>query len=154
MIPQMTEGPLFAAAVPLKLLTEYQRNFRFLVFETAAARLLDAYEERIEYQRLSLGHRNETEGIGHVGGLPIWVMEDETPSSLGEETEIHFLLQINEDFTFPILESARRQIKINLAGNAEPSSNPFYRLFLANALYLFGARKPSDCLIYALPQCS
>lgn len=150
LIPEMPSGKLAGADVSLAFLQRYQRNFRFLVFETPLAKLVESYREAIEYRRLTLV-AGASSAFGFVGGAPEWLGEDETPAALARESVV-FLMQLMPDYEFDIVAGAPRQMEISLRGIPERSQDPFYRLFIGNASYLFGAEHVQPDSVYALTQ--
>jgi hypothetical protein len=153
LIPEMLRGPLKGATVPRAFLAAYQRNFRFVVFSGAGEARKD-YVEKVRFKRLALIPATAFRtNDSRVGGGPSWVLEDESPGSLGEGgPPFEFLLQLGLDFRFEVVKGAPRQIEVESDGKIGPASHSAYWLFLQNALYLFGAVDGSERILYALTQ--
>lgn len=153
LIPEMLSAGLRKVEIPDGFLSSYQRNFRFLVFETKTAVLRTDYRERVKFLRLDLIETDDaTVNESKIGGTPNWILEDETPKSYGKAVPMFFLMQFLSDLQFPILAEAPPQMKLGLAGLPEPSRMRCYKLFLGNLTYLFGTISPSNPSVYAITQ--
>lgn len=154
LIPEMLTGPLPGADIPGDFLESYQKNFRFLVFETGAGAVRRDYAERVRHIPLTLTSADNPAAPGNkVGGAPNWMLEDESPATRDGRDEMIFLMQIEEEFAFPLVEGAPPQIEMDyLAGTTAPSPERCYRLFIGNAIYLFGVRDRDGPLVYAITQ--
>lgn len=150
-IPEMVKGPLRGAQVSADFLSRYQRNFRFLVFETRSACVLADYEERVRFRPLGL-LPTAASSIGRVGGNPDWVLGDETPGGLASAGAVVFLMQLNPELEFETVDGAPRQADLALDGTPAPSRHPFYQLFIGNKTYLFGPKDPKPNTVYAITQ--
>jgi hypothetical protein len=152
-IPRMLEGELFGADIPAGFLDEYQVNFRAIVCpaEGAVARL-DYGRERVRYKKLRAIPVKATEACeSRLGGLPAWLLGDETPRSYAGRGEMSFLMQFAAQQRFEISPEAPPQIELGLDGKPRPSRDPWYELFLGNQLYAFGTPK-EDPKVYLLTQ--
>lgn len=149
LIPEMLAVPLLGADVPGDFVDAYQRNFRFLVFPRNDAQMVSGYDERIAFRALEF---TDVLGgsIGQVGGTPRWVMGDESPQSVAGGAAT-FLFQLFPGVEFEVTSSAPPQVELGLDGTPEPSPDRVYRLFLSNALYLWGGKDPAGG-VYALTQ--
>lgn len=156
LIPTFLHGQLAGADIPDGFLNVYQRNFRFLVFETATAIPRTDYVEKIKFQRWRMEPTPDTSAAGNkIGGEPNWVLNDEAPATYRSDTPMVFLLQTEEDFRFATVPGASPQMQIDFSGPRgalEPSPDPFYELFIGNALYLFGTVGATERLVYAIVQ--
>lgn len=152
LIPEMLECDLLGADIPGDFLVRYQNNFRFEVFRTDEGQVVPEYDERIGYRRIRLDEERKGPSIGHVGGRPEWLMQDESPGTYDSSFDMCFLMQIDAGMEYAIIGSAPPQMDIRLSGEPGPSELPFYRLFLGNALYLFGTVDADRHLVYALTQ--
>lgn len=153
LIPEMLTGRLRGGEIPEGFLTAYQRNFRFLVCDTAEATSRREYVERVRFQRLEVVRSDDPAAPGNkIGGVPNWLLEDETPSTYAGKVPMSFLLQLEPGLRFETVESAPRQIELGLDAKPRPSSRLHYELFIGNALYLFGTDDPELRLIYAISQ--
>jgi hypothetical protein len=141
---------LRGAAVDASFLVAYQRNFRLLVFSTSSAVICWHYVERIKFLRIELGTDGKS-SVGHVGGKPSWLLDDETPSMVAGQSAI-FLLQLYERLQFQTEGGAPRQMTLGLDGSPELSSSPSYELFIGNAIYFFGPKVPAADQVYVLTQ--
>jgi hypothetical protein len=151
-IPEMLPGRLQGAHIPENFLNAYQVNFRLLVFKTAHGRLRREYVERVRFAAWKLVPADvETAFASKVGGQPAWILGDETPALYGEGISLVFLMQLVQDFEFPIVENAPQQARLFQFPDMKPL--PFYRLFNANALYFFGTMSHAAPLVYLLTQC-
>lgn len=151
LIPEMLETDLHGADIPEGFLDSYQRNFRFIVFETANGVLCLDYEDRVRYKPIGL-QPTPTSSVekNKVGGSPVWLLEDESPGSYAGSDGVCFLLQIAQDMKFDINDSAPPQMELGLMGDPEPASHRHYQFFNGNNVYLFGVKdKP---LVYAITQ--
>lgn len=151
-IPEMLRCPLPGADISSQFLTRYQRNFRFEVFETQRGRGVSDYEERIRFRQVRLSESHNATSIGHVGGTPVWLLEDESPQSVDSKIPMRFLLQIEPGVRFETVADAPPQMEVGLTGAPTPSPYDYYELFLGNAIYLFGTDDRSLHLVYALTQ--
>lgn len=149
LIPEMLPGPLPGADIPAGFLSNYQRNFRFEVFETHRAEIVAGYRERVRFQRIRLGGGGPS--IGQVGGLPSWVLEDESPGTYASSPMV-FLLQLRSHVEFGLIQGAPPQMEIGLLGDPEPAPFDFYKLFIGNTLYLFGTEGLARSEVYAVTQ--
>lgn len=151
LIPEMLTVRLKDAEPSSSYLASYQRNFRFLVFETKDAVVRDEYEERVLFKALAFP-RNSINSIGLLGGSPVWLMGDESPKSSGMPGQAVFLFQLFLRSEFETVHGAPVQMDIGLEGTPEPSLYDYYELFIGNALYLFGPPTPVQDHVYALTQ--
>ena len=87
-----------------------------------------------------------------IGGIANWILEDESPSRYDSSSEMYFLMQIEQDYEFEIVDNAPRQIELDLSGTPSPSDEPFYQLFNSNFIYLFGVKELVTPLVYAITQ--
>ncbi|MNY78924.1 hypothetical protein D3C86_2193580 [compost metagenome] len=63
-----------------------------------------------------------------------------------------FLIQFLQDYEFDILDGSPGQMKMNyFIASPEPSTNPYYELFLGNNIYLFGT-ETGDHEVYVVTQ--
>lgn len=150
-IPEMLSARLARADIPKGFLAAYQRNFSFEVFPTELGEVVSEYEEAIVFSELHLSEGNGLGSFGKLAGDPLWLLEDESPATYGGDLEMGFLLQVGLDFQFRMTSGAAPQIKLNIMGGTQPSPHNYYRLFLSNALYLFGT-KSGEQAVYAITQ--
>jgi hypothetical protein len=150
LIPEMLRGALPGADVPTSFLYTYQRNFRALVFTTDTAAIVPGYGELVRFRRMSLLSEASSD-VGHVGGAPRWLMDDETPRAVGGAAPA-FLFQLEPGVTFPIHPDAPGQVELALDGSPAASENPFYKLFIGNGTYVFGAQVPESLGVYVVTQ--
>lgn len=151
LIPEMLNGKLFGANIPRNFLSTYQKNFRFEVFKTNSSQVVNDYPECIKFIRIKFDGGNGPI-LGHIGGTPIWILEDESPGTYDSGTPMHFLLQVNHGFEFETLKGVQPQIELGLTGDPEPSPYDFYQLFIKNEIYFFGTDSRNLHLVYALTQ--
>jgi hypothetical protein len=152
-IPEMLAGPLHQADIPDGFLERYQTNFRFLVFPTGTGVVRQEYTPRVTFYPITLEHSPDPAVQAHkVGGVPSWVLEDESPRSYGSDRSMFFLLQLLQELTFDTVSGAPAQMGIGLDGKPRPSRHPEYKLFLANNVYFFGTRDTSVPAVYAVTQ--
>jgi hypothetical protein len=153
LIPEMLNVPLHGADIPERFLETYQSNFRFLVFETDAAKLKNEYRSKIRFAAVSLELSRDPNVNGNkVGGRPNWVLEDESPKTYAGRTPMFFLLQFQNEYKFHLLEGAPPQIELALDRTPQPSPLNYYQLFIGNALFLFGTADRQNPLVYAITQ--
>jgi len=152
LIPEMLPGMLAGADIPMNFLNSYQRNFHFVVFETSQGQLADQYQERVRFHPIRLELADSNRKIGQIGGVPTWILEDESPASYDAQTPMHFLLQVDGGVEFETVQGAPPQMEIGLTGNPEPSPYNFYQLFIGNTIYLFGTESRTRALVYAITQ--
>lgn len=150
LIPEMLSVPLAGARVPASFLNRYQTNFRFLAFERDSANVVPGHSDRVEFRELLTSPEPEGSIVGRVGGEPRWVMDDEAPAMVAG-AKATFLFQLHPGLEFRLIDDAPPQVEIGLDGTPEPSPDGVYRLFLGNALYLWGPASPSG-EVYALTQ--
>ena len=154
-IPELLDV-LQEAVIPDGFLETYQTNFRFFVFGTLSARIRNDYIEKIQFKRwlLEPAHADRDPG-NKMGGLPYWLLEDESPLNYRSTVSMAFLLQIVPDFKFDIVENAPPQMAVDFfgpQGSYKPSQKRFYELFIGDALFLFGTSGSSEHLVYAVVQ--
>jgi hypothetical protein len=153
LIPEMIGGPLRGATISGEFLESYQKNFRFLVFETALSSPQENYRARVKFKRLDLVQsENPDLGENKVGGHPTWLLEDEAPGICDGRLPMRFLLQLMPNFQFAIHADAPPQIELGLDGSPQASPQNFYQLFNGNAIYLFGTDAADVRLVYAITQ--
>jgi hypothetical protein len=150
LIPEMLPESLPGAQVSAAFLATYQKNFRVLVIETQSGRLSDEYDERVRFHPVRIVPGAQS-SLGHVGGDPSWLLTDETPGSLAASPPV-FLVQLNPSVQFETVVGAPHQREIGLDGTPESSPDSFYRLFVGNATYVFGAQRPSQDAVYVVTQ--
>lgn len=128
-IPELPDGPsLNKVDVTADFLNQYQRNFRVLVFDTAKAVLVEGYQEKVAFRSMAITQEDKTDRGWDmvIGGRPVWIMgQAERPASVAGDKKPVLLLQVREDFKFPILPDAPRE--------AAPFFPPRYRLFSGTA---------------------
>lgn len=151
LIPEMLQSPLLDADIPKQFIEDYQKNFKFIVFNTNQGVLRKEYIQKVIYKPLSLLSSNTTDS-NQIGGIPSWILEDESPKKYNNSSEMFFLMQIEQDYEFEIYENAPHQIELDLSGNPSPSENLFYQLFNGNFIYFFGVKNPSIPLVYVITQ--
>lgn len=153
LIPEMLKVPLRGADIPEGFLKAYQTNFKFLVFETDAAEIKKEYRPKIRFTAVSLEPSRDPNVNGSkVGGIPNWVLEDESPRTYGSRTPMFFLLQFQSEYRFRLSEGAPPQIELALDRTPQPSPLNYYQLFIGNALFLFGTEDRQKPLVYAITQ--
>lgn len=149
LIPEMLTEALKGADVSAAFLRDYQKNFRIVVFDTAASGAPNpAIEPRLQFRPITLA-KGAGSRATRLGGAPLWLLDDEAPGSCAG-APIDFLFQLADGLTFKRAPGAPPQMELSLRGTPEPSPDPFYRLFLSNRIFFFGARG-SD-LVYVLTQ--
>jgi hypothetical protein len=155
LIPQLLQ-PLKDAEVPGGFLIDYQVNFRFAVFETRSSVRRTDYEPRIGFRRWRPRILDEPLYPGFkLGGVPAWELEDESPKSYNGEGQFAFLMQVPVDSQFAALDGSPPQMLADFTSNdprGTPSLDPYYELFVANAVYMFGTLGRADRLVYAVVQ--
>ena len=152
LIPEMIKEPLRGAGIPLEFPEKYQRNFKFVVFDSQESSLDEGYEPRVAFQGIEIHAKRSQRSIGKIGGIPDWLLEDEAPSLLSDGENLFFLLQLYQSLSFQRVNGAPPQIELGLDGTPYPSGLEHYELFLGNALYFFGTEIPDAKKIYLLTQ--
>jgi hypothetical protein len=153
LIPEMLDGPLLGVDIPAGFLDTYQKNFKFLVFPTSEALVNEEYIQRVKFVRLRLDPSDNPLTLGHkIGGIPTWVLGDETPGGYAGNSEALFLLQLEQGLEFETVEGTPHQIELGLDRKPKASRRDTFRLFLGNALYLFGIEDERRPLVYAITQ--
>jgi hypothetical protein len=157
LIPELLT-PLQGVNIPDNFLNRYQVNFRFIVFETESSALKQDYVEKVKFQRWLLELTEDRLAPGNkIGGDADWILDDESPSTYKSEVPLIFLLQLEENFRFGMVDGAPPQMDIDWSGSRgaqKPSNRPYYELFIGDALYLFGTDSATERLVYAVVQCS
>lgn len=152
-IPKMLDGPLNNTDIPQKFLDKYQENFGFLVFETNLGEMRLNYSEKVRYRAIYLRPVDDPSTDGNkLGGVPNWILEDESPGSYMAKFNMCFLLQLEVGMQFDVLNHVLPQMEIGLRGNIEPSPNRYYQLFNGNKVFLFGVCDQNCPLVYAITQ--
>lgn len=145
--------PLKGAQVTREFLSQYQRNFCVLLFDTASAAPVEGYQERIAYQPLTPTPEETTDPAWDlvIGGRPIWIMgKAEKPASVAGEKKPLLLLQLREDFKFPILPATPKAASPFFPGGLSPF--PWYDLFARNRVYFWGAKAEGKEWVYIAVQ--
>lgn len=152
LIPAMLNTPLQGAAIPEGFLRQYQHNFSFLVFPTDQGLLLQEYSELIRFAEIQIQEGDGIGSFGKLGGEPVWVLQDESPSTYGNvAVGMTFLLQVVPNFEYSTISGAAPQLELDITGRPAPSPLNYYQLFIGNALYVFGTRDENH-LVYAITQ--
>ena len=151
LIPEMLQSKLAGADIPAGFLDRYQTNFRILVFDTERAGVPNLTSEPVLAFRPIMLAKAAGSKATRLGGAPLWLLEDESPARYGAEHPMDFLFQLSEGLTFEMANGARPQIEIGLSGLPQPSPEPFYRLFISNRIFAFGARDASNS-VYVITQ--
>ncbi|MEN2774498.1 hypothetical protein [Acetivibrio clariflavus] len=153
-IPEMLKGPLLGIDIPHGFLLSYQKNFRILVFDTQKGIIRKDYSEKVKFKKWNLKVSALAKKDGNkIGGIPNWVLDDESPSTYNSTTPMIFLMQLKEGFKFDILPDAPRQMQLNyFTNNVEPNNKAYYELFLGNNIYFFGTKDKSNPLVYIITQ--
>ena len=154
-IPKMLDGQLKNADIPKGFLNNYQKNFQFIVFPTGKGVVKDNYKEKVKFQAIELKHSGDPLLPGNkIGGEPNWLLEDEAPATYDKTYSMHFLMQLQSNFKFDLVEDAPKQIELDLMGDQAPSPFNHYVLFIGNAIYLFGTSPDGidPPLVYAITQ--
>jgi hypothetical protein len=151
LIPEMLSSHRSGANIPAGFLTSYQRNFAFLVFPTANSKLVSNYVQEVAFHALEFSKTAGPARFGKIGGAPNWVLEDEAPGTYDASVPMVFLMELESNVQFSIVDGAPPQMELDLLGNPSPSPLGYYQLFLGNALYLFGT-SDGDPLVYAITQ--
>ncbi|HUO10234.1 MAG TPA: hypothetical protein VM008_18145 [Phycisphaerae bacterium] len=153
LIPQMLSGPLKDADIPEGFLQSYQRNFRFMVFETASATLRQEYRERVVFRPFHLEKVIDPDvDANKLGGTPNWLLDDESPRFYFGNAPMSFFLQLLQGFRFEINRGAPPQVELGLDGSPQPSTSSYYQLFNGNKVFLFATEDRAKPLIYAITQ--
>ena len=131
LIPEMLKNRLYASKIPEHFLTAYQRNFRFLVFDTARASLRSTYSEKVSFRRFRLIASDDPTVPGSkIGGVPNWLLGDETPGTYAGSVPMAFLMQLQVGFRFETVKGAPRQIELGLDGKPRQANRQHYELFI------------------------
>lgn len=151
LIPEMLDDHCQGCNIPASFLTSYERNFAFLAFPTDDARIVEDYDEQVAFFALE-GESDSASGVfGKIGGVPNWVLDDESPATYNSTTPMVFLLELMPGIQFTKVEGALPQTELDIFGSPSPSPLEYYQLFLGNAIYLFGT-SVGDSLVYAVTQ--
>lgn len=151
LIPEMLDNHSRGCDIPDGFLTTYDKNFAFLVFSTSDAIMIEDYEEEVAFFALETVSESTHGDFGKIGGIPDWVLEDESPATYASTTPMVFLLELMPCIQFIKVEGARPQMELDIFGNPSPSPLGYYQLFLGNTTYLFGTMG-NDSLVYAITQ--
>lgn len=149
-IPELPHSPsLDKADVTADFLAQYQRNFQTLVFDTGKAVPVDGYREKIAFQSLAITQEDKTDGRWDMvmGGRPVWIMgRREKPASVAGDRKPVLLLQVREDFKFPILPHAPREADPFFPTKVSPFS--WYSLFARDRIYFWGGQSQEKEWVY------
>jgi len=151
LIPEMVVTGLSGANIPAGFLEQYQKNFAFVVFPTNDGAVVSDYKESISFSEIQFIKGAAVGSFGKLGGEPNWLLEDESPSTYGENVQLVFLLEIVPNFPFKIIRNASPQMELDIMGEPSPSPLDYYQLFIGNALYLFGTSSGNKA-VYAITQ--
>ncbi|MCU7251612.1 hypothetical protein [Pseudomonas koreensis] len=151
-IPEMITTELKNAIIPSGFLKQYQKLFKVFFFKSETATTLEEVSN-IKLQHLDFSDQETGDVFGWAGTSPKWVLEDESPSSY-EGQPISFLLQVKNEQTFEILDTAPPQKEINIFGGEKDRKKRNYFFFNENEVFFFGrpSEKPDDN-VYIITQC-
>lgn len=149
LIPEMLDDHLQGCDIPAGFLTSYARNFAFLVFPTNEAKIVEDYDEQVAFFALEL--QGPSAEFGRIGDTPTWISHDESPATYNSTVPMVFLMELVPGVQFTKVERAPPQTELDILGRPSPSPLDCYRLFLRNAIYLFGT-SVGDPLVYAVTQ--
>jgi hypothetical protein len=152
LIPPMLEGALAGADIPEAFLDVVPANHRFLVFETARGRVRADYVPLVAFRSVSLRSSAPDAVANKVGGRPTWLLGDEAPATYARRVAMTFLLQLLPGTRFDVEPGAPAQMTVGLDGRPTPTGEPYYELFIGNAVYLFGTATGAPPRVYALTQ--
>jgi len=153
LIPRMPKGLLFGANLSKKFFSQYETNFKFIVFKSVKAVLRTDYVVKIKFKEICLVETNcSLASNNRVGGRPQWYLENESPGTYENNIEMIFLFQLAQGAQFEILETAPRQVELSFFGEPEVSPNNYYELFISNELYFFGVNDISNPYVYVTSQ--
>ena len=150
-IPEMLDDHRQGCNIPADFLASYERNFAFLAFPTDDARIVDNYDEEVAFFALEVESGSTSGDFGKIGGVPNWVLDDESPATCDSTIPMVFLLELMPGIQFTKVEGALPQTELDIFGSPSPSPLEYYQLFLGNAIYLFGT-SVDDSLVYAVTQ--
>ncbi len=154
-IPPMITGQLKGGVIPDGFLKSYQVNFAVHVFSDKDAILRRDYIKLdIKFERWNIDTPDVNSAVqSFINGVPSWLQEDETPSLYDDSIGLCFLMQIEENFQFPIEAGAPHQMTLGLDRKPRRSKNDFYKLFIGNQIYFFGTlNNESDRAVYIITQ--
>jgi hypothetical protein len=151
LIPEMVESAFAGTDIQESFFTRYQSNFAFIVYPTNEGEIVSSYEESIVFSEIVTVEGESVGSFGKVGGLPTWILDDESPATYMRSVQMKFLLQVVPNFQFKMTNNAEPQIELDLMGDAAPSPLDYYQLFIGNALYFFGT-ECGDKKVYAITQ--
>ena len=152
-IPELPQH-IVDADIPEQFLSNYERNFRVLVFGTSLGKMVDAYQEKVVFQALQTVPEKQTkqEWDFVIGGRPIWIMrKSEEPNTIAGIEKPVLLLQVKEELHFSILPTASKQANPFAPGGL--SLFPWYELFAGNRIYFWGVQSNGTEWVYISVQC-
>ena len=149
-IPELPDGPsLNKVDVTADFLNQYQRNFRVLVFDTAKAVPVEGYQEKVAFRSMAITQEDKTDKGWDmvIGGRPVWIMgQAERPALVAGDKKPVLLLQVREDFKFPILPDAPREAAPFFSTKVSPFL--WYSLFARDRLYFWGGQGQEGEKVY------
>lgn len=149
-IPELPDGPsLNKVDVTADFLNQYQRNFRVLVFDTAKAVPVEGYQEKVAFRSMAITQEDKTDSGWDmvIGGRPVWIMgQAERPASVAGDKKPVLLLQLREDFKFPILADAPREAAPFFSTKVSPFL--WYSLFARDRIYFWGGQGQEGEKVY------
>lgn len=153
-IPERPKGAVrHNIDITADFLSQYQRNFRILLFDTEQGVVLETYQERIRYQPMVIAAEDRTDRSWDfvLGGKPVWIMgKPEKPASIAGVERPVLLMQVRETLRFPICSDAPRA-----ADPFAPSGRSlfsWYDLFIGNRIYFWGTMNGGRAWIYVAVQ--
>lgn len=150
MLPTLLPQEIDGRDIPLSFFPSYQSNFRFLAFPTRLGRMRAKYPVRVAYCKLLLRQAVNPGNQGNkVGGLPYWLVSDQSPATYAGKTKMVFLMQIRHRHEFHITPEAPPQ---KVFENPKLPNDPYYHLFFSNQSYFFGTVSPSEPMVYVTLQ--
>lgn len=153
LIPEMLKMKLEGVDIPEGYLNEYQKNFKFLVFDSSKAALRMEYVTKVRFAPIEFEEVEENHFVGSkIGGTPVWPLDNESPESYANKYQMCFLYQFEQNYQFEVINGAKHQMELNLEGKPVQSEYNYYQLFLGNSLYFFGTKELSNPLVYVITQ--
>ena len=153
-IPELPKGPsLNKIDITADFLSQHQRTFRVLTFDTEAGAVVEGYQDRILFQPLDITPEGKTDRSWDfvLGGRPVWIMgKPEKPASIAGVKKPLLLTQVRENFRFPIHPDAPKAADPFTPSGRSPF--PWYSLFTGNRVYFWGAADGGREWIYVSVQ--
>ena len=110
---------------------------------------MEGYQEKVAFRSMAITQEDKTDKGWDmvIGGRPVWIMgQAERPASVAGDKKPVLLLQVREDFKFPILPDAPREAAPFFPTKVSPFL--WYSLFARDRIYFWGGQGQEGEKVY------